>query len=275
MSVPGQGGGGRRPPDDDDGDGPGVLRGALTWTDILWCLVHAGLLVLDVQVLWELSGARSPRAAHRFGGHTQFVATWSLAISSASHLSLLYSTLWLEPYPVVYHHPTRVKRDRAYEWTARVSALATTFCPAAAMLHILLHYYLGERESWTLGGAFPYAYTDVIVPLDKLVALALQKPRHWAFGPARYVTRRSELLTGTLTVGQSGVHRALMAYCCWMAVCRLASGRWAYKALSEAEAASGTWLGFLAHCTALLSVAQGGAWGVWRLAAAVAQTPSP
>jgi hypothetical protein len=252
----------------------GQERNQLAWKDVAWCTVHLGCIAMDAAAFQQIMDWQTEASAF-LGGHAQFLALWSIAASLAGHISNLHAMLSFEPYPETYLHRERLRRDKVYSLTARLTGLSTTFCTASSIIHLVLHL-LGDRE-WRMDsissriGWFAPVHVMVLISLDKWICLLFQVPRHWSFGPARYISRRSRFME--IQVGQTGLHKAVSAYFAWLLACRICNGRWAYSILRVLESGSGTGVNHVLQIFLLFLNLHMVAWLCWRCCAAVAPKP--
>lgn len=260
------------------------------FTNTFWASWHAALIFADGWALWRMFQDHSLQGqalltqgkverfstSSLFGAHSQYIALWSLVLSVTSHAATFWAMVSEEPFPEKYVHRDRMRKDRVYHASSRLSGLATCFCTAACMCSLVL--IASEEEEWGWGGGhsrtrgfFPYLYADTIVPLEKWVCLVLQIPRHWSCGPGRFISRKSRYME--LDVGQSSVHSVLWGYLAWLATCRVVNGVWAYSTLARLERTAGTGLNHIIQLFGVTASVQLAAWLCWWCASKVVPKP--
>jgi hypothetical protein len=260
--------------DDDAVNRERSARNNLTWTDLMWCIFHLGCLAMDAVAFRRIIDWQTD-TSFLMGGHSQYLATWSIVASLACHISSLHAMLSFQPYPDTYVHRERRRRDRIYGLTARLSSLATIFCATSSVCHVAL-YIFGDLE-WqgdfnsNRVGMFAPLHVMAFISLDKFICLVFQEPRHWSYGPSRFILRRTMIME--LTIGQTGAHKAVSVYLTWLLACRIYNGRWGYTLLQALERGAGTGVSHFVQMFLLFWNVQLAVWVCWRFAAAIARQP--
>ena len=235
-------------------------RNRLSFQDFFWVAMAILSGIFDMFAFY-LCLRRRFRGVYLFGGHTQFLSTWNFVLRISSLVLFVISTLAFEPHPDRFILRRHERRDFFYRNTAALLGLSVTFSPVVAVCHgVLMRAGDDVIEQESIAADW---WISLAMPLLGWVFLVLCRPRHWMYGPARYVARSGKRIG--LTVGASRVHKLVMLFCLWTLICRLLGGRWGYRFLSEYERELSA-AGLVLNLSGLFCFLHAVAWASWWFA---------